>query len=191
MKTKSLTSTEIKQIINSHNISERDKCYVIISSTTGLRVSEVLSIKISQVAYLTSKGDLRIKDNLIIDKSEMKGKKNSREIRLDNDVRVFLKNYIRMLFKSNKYDFNMDSYLIHSRESKGKTKMKRVTAWRIVKALAEQVLGYSVRVGTHSFRKFFCNAKMAITKNINEVRILMGHKQLATTLLYLDEQVYK
>lgn len=126
----------MKKVLKKH--SERDYLLFVFGINTGLKISELLQLKVSDV--IDSKG--KIVDYLIFQDDE----ENCRNIFLNNKVKKALKEY---LFFS-KYDAN--TFLFNS--PKTNQPISRQQAYRVINDAAKEV-GIMTKIGTHSLRKTF------------------------------------
>lgn len=127
----------IKKYLKKH--SERDYVLFVFGINTGLKISEMLTIKVKDVIDING----RIKDFLIIHSDELHTKK---EIFLNNKVKKALVDYITSK-KLNSEDFLFQS-------SKTKRPISRQQAYRVLNKAAEAI-GIKSKVGTNSLRKTF------------------------------------
>jgi integrase len=155
--------------------------YLRIAGNTGLRVSEVLSIKLNQLYDLENNQPIK---TLKISKKNLKGgkKENStvvaRYIPLSDELTSYVTNYIK--HKSDNDPTTLDY----------KSKFISVCDERIRQLLDQAIRKYLPNVtgepiSTHSIRKMFAIAAYSIDKNLPVVKELLGHKSLGSTSHYL------
>jgi len=166
MPSRSLTDSEINQIV-AHMDSKRDRALFVLGCKTGFRISELLSLCISDV----SQKDSSICDNITVRRCNMKGKSVSRTVPLHDKAKEALSLYI------------------HSVPLISTSKLfpiSRIHAWRILKA-ATNALQLKGKVSTHSMRKSFAMGVYERTnKDIVATQKALGHASLASTSHYLD-----
>ena len=139
--------------------------FVQIACHTGLRVSDVLRLRV---------GQLKQKHYYITEKKA--GKK--REIYLPKKIREnMLKYALRHGFKDNEFFFQS--------KQDSKKHITRQTIWRqIKKASTEENM--SGNIAPHSCRKHFAyKTYIRKNKNIQKVQKTMKHSNIADTVLYL------
>lgn len=148
--------------------SERNYILFMIGINAGLRVSDILALKVRDV-----RGD-HIK--LI----EMKTEKVKR-IAINNSLKKALKHYIR--------DKQNNEYLIKSRVGKNKP-ISRSMAYKIIKAAAENC-GIN-DIGTHTMRKTFGYHAYQKEKDVAALQKIFNHSHPEITLRYIGiEQDYQ
>lgn len=156
----------IKDILKKH--SKRDLSLFVLGINTGIRISDLLSLKVEDV--WDEKG---IKEFLYI--KEM----NSDETKayyLNKNVQHALEDYL------NSYDFLESDYLFKSK--KNNLPITRQQAYRIINKAAKEV-GIPGKIGTHTLRKTF--GYHAYRKGI-AISIIMGiyhHHTPSETLRYI------
>jgi site-specific recombinase XerD len=168
----------------------RDRCYFEMALQMGLRVSEMLSIRVGQVYQYG-----RVVDDVSIDRKHMKGgkagKASGRTLPVfaptKPHILAWLKRLATMLKEKDVKDLNPACPLFLSRVRNpdgSRRAIARETAWRIIKAIARdnELPG---AVGTHSTRKTLARKAMAWSKDIRVVQKILGHKSLQSTECYL------
>ena len=140
----------------------RDYLLFVIGINTGLRISDILELKVKDV-----KGKTHI---AII---ENKTKKNKR-FKVNNSLRYELDNYIKGM--------DDEDYLFKSRKGENKP-ITRVQAYRILKNAGENIgLG---EIGTHTLRKTFGYHFYQKTKDVVLLQELFNHSAPSVTLRYI------
>lgn len=153
------TKREIERMKNA--LHGRDRLLFVIGVSFGLRVSDLLTLKI---------GDLRGKTHLTI--AEKKTTKR-RRIKISQTV----------VAEVAKLDGNDGDYLFQSRKGDNNP-ISRVQAYRILNDAAKRA-GLEIAVGTHSLRKSF--GWQLYNKGIDITRIMeiFGHSTPGMTLRYI------
>jgi integrase len=141
--------------------SERNYMLFFLGINTGLRVSDLLKLKVK---------DVRGKDSVLL--RETKTKK-SRRIFWNPHVYQVLQEYVK--------DKQDDEFLFPSRR-KGKP-LSRIQAWRILNETARQV-GLD-EIGTHTLRKTYGYHYYNQSKNIALLQEIFNHSSPAITLRYI------
>lgn len=137
----------------------RDRLLFIIGINTTLRISDILSLKYSDI-----QGDY------IILKEKKTGK--SKRIRINSAIKNALPRRVT----------NSEEWLFPSR--KGNGPISRVQAWRILKDAADRA-AINIDIGTHSMRK---TAAYHAYKNGTDISLLMrvlNHSSQRETLRYI------
>lgn len=141
--------------------SERNYIMFMIGINAGLRISDILSLRVRDV-----KGE----DIYVIEQKTG----NEREIPINDTLKRALKKYIK-----GKKD---NDVLIKSREGVNQP-IHRNTAYSIIRKAGEQV-GLN-RLGTHTMRKTFGYNYYQRTKNIEALREMFGHSDVRYTRRYI------
>lgn len=170
-----LSDAEIQEIRQAL-YTNRDKCLFIIGVKTGLRVGEILSLKISDVFE-----DGKVKDYVCISRANVKGKTFGREIPLHNDCKIAIENLLQE-YRTNKHD-KPDLPLFQSR--KGNKAISRQQAHNVLK-MAYRECGLAGKLGCHSMRKTFgMKIYNLLQGDIVSTQTALGHKSLQSTICYL------
>jgi len=169
-----LTRIEVKQVLKTGN-SPRENALLTLGFSTGYRISELLSLKIYDVATATGE---------IFHSVHVKKTKNGegRSVPLNTDSRKSLKRLVAKLFEAG-HDTNAP--LFSGRKNKGRRAISRQHAWRLVKKLFE--LAKVVGGTTHSLRKTFAlRMKEALKGDLQQIQAALGHKSITSTIAYLS-----
>ncbi|MDQ0270735.1 integrase [Cytobacillus purgationiresistens] len=145
----------------------RDRLLFVIGVSFGLRISDLLTLKI---------GDLRNKTHLTVVEKKTTGTRKQRKPR-----RIKLSQTVVAEVKA--LGGHNDDYLFQSRKGVNQP-ISRVQAYRILNDAAERA-GIDVNIGTHSLRKAF--GWQLYNKGIDVTRIMeiFGHSTPAMTLKYI------
>lgn len=173
MKSRPMTDSEINSVL-SHLDNPRDRALFVVGVKTGFRISELLSIRISDLMQYGSIGD-----TITVRRSSMKCKRSSRTVPLHSQAKQAIEDYLQSR-----------SYNLHERLFE----ITRKHAWRIISNAAEKAQ-LSGTISTHSMRKSFGMKIYELTgRNIVAAQRALGHASLASTSHYLsvgDEEVNK
>ena len=145
----------------------RTQVILEILYSTGLRISELLNIKINQVA--------NIKDKLYIN-----GKGNKQRLVIFNKNALdLLKNWIRIMIKNNK---NKNSYLFENIHN-----IKVISRQQIYKDLKKLALKTNTdveKLSPHSIRHSFASHMLNRGADLRSIQKLLGHSDISTTEIY-------
>lgn len=139
----------------------RDYMLFVIGVNTGLRISDILNLKVVDV-----------KDKTHITIVEKKTKKNKRFL-INNMLRQDIDKYIEGM--------DINSYLFASR--KGNNAITRVQAYRILNNVADK-LGID-DIGTHTLRKTFGYWHYKQHKDVAVLQDIFNHSAPSVTLRYI------
>lgn len=157
----------IKKVLKADSL--RNYAVFILGINSGLRISDLLSLKVSDV--LDEKN--RLKDRVII--KEKKTGKN-KEFPFGNTTKVALKEYL------NSFEYASHMYLFPSK--KGGLSLSRQQAYRIINDAARAV-GIKERIGTHTLRKTFGYWAYQQGVDITRIQKLLNHSAPSVTLAYI------
>ena len=167
-----LSVEEIDKIINSIDLSkknsERNRTIIECLYSCGLRVSELISLKIS---------DINFDDNII----KIMGKGNKQRIvPLSNTLKKYLKSYL-MYFRCKKDTKKANSDVLFL--SANSNKLSRVMIFNIVKKYAK-LSGLKKNISPHSFRHSFATHLVEGGADLRVVQEMLGHTNITTTEIY-------
>lgn len=154
-----LTPEEVKRMLEVAE-SLRDKLMVSLLYTTGMRVSELVTIEVHDVNL--EEGSIRVRG---------KGSKE-RVVFFDSRTRELLRQYLQA--------GRLDHYLF---PGKNGGHLHYVTVERVVRKLAEAA-GIKKRVTPHVLRHSFATYSLARGMDVREIQELLGHASLRTTQVY-------
>lgn len=168
---KSLSEDEVDLLLNAPNTDEplghRDRAMLELLYATGLRVSELISLKQSQINF--NQGVLRI-----IGKGD-----RERLIPLGEESQRWLKDFIdgpRMEILLER----QTDYLFPTRRGDC---MTRQAFWHIIKRYAEKA-EIRQKMSPHSLRHAFATHLLNRGADLRVVQMLLGHSDLSTTQIY-------
>lgn len=167
-----LSLEDIEKITKSIDIGTdlgiRNQCMVEVLYGCGLRVSELIEIRIS---------DINFKEKFL--KVEGKGEK-VRYVPLANYTIKLIKNYIEKVRINNKINKKYEDILfLNSRGSK----MSRVIVFIIIKELAEKA-GIRKNISPHTFRHSFATHLLQNGVDLRFIQEMLGHSSITTTEIY-------
>jgi integrase len=169
---RSFKKTEILEVLN--NLSSlRDRTLFLLGVKSGFRISELLSLKVSDVSQFG-----RIVERVRVNASRMKGKECSREVPLHDEARTALKQLLES------YPKDYEGFLFKSEQ--GDKAISRMQAHKVL-SKAFKTLELQGKVASHSMRKTFAqNVYKALDKDIFKTAKAMGHKSVSSTANYLS-----
>jgi integrase len=170
-----LTKDEVQRIL-SLNVTFRDKVLFILGINTGYRISELLSLKVSNVIAPTG----QILSQVSVRASNMKGK-SGRAIKLNSKTKDILRKFCK--------GRDLNAPLFQSRV-KGKYKalkaVSRSRAHIIIQEMFQRAKVFG-SVATHTMRKTFAqNMRRLLNGDIVNLMKAMGHRSINTTIAYMS-----
>lgn len=167
-----LSVEDVERITKNINLSTdlgvRNQCMVEVLYGCGLRVSELIKLKIS---------DINFKEGFL--KVEGKGQK-VRYVPLAKYTSHLIKNYIENVRINNKINKKYeDNLFLNSRGSS----MSRVIVFIIIKELAEKA-GIRKNISPHTFRHSFATHMLQNGADLRFIQEMLGHSSITTTEIY-------
>ena len=168
---KSLSEDEVESLLNAPNTDEplghRDRAMLELLYATGLRVTELINIKQSQINF--NQGVLRI-----IGKGD-----RERLIPLGEESQRWLQEFINGPRMEILLERQTD-YLFPTRRG---DRMTRQAFWHIIKRYAEKAQ-VRQKMSPHSLRHAFATHLLNRGADLRVVQMLLGHSDLSTTQIY-------
>ena len=143
--------------------SKRNQLLFILGINTGLRISDILKLKVS---------DVKNKKYIII--QEQKTKK-IRKIIISNTIKISLRQFTEQK--------NSNEYLFKSRKGNNRP-ISRIQAYRIIHDACQKA-EVKERIGTHTMRKTFGYHFYKQTKDIALLQNILNHSSPNVTLRYI------
>jgi len=156
----------MKKILKAQSL--RDHCLFVLGINSGLRISDLLSLKISDVAE-----GKKIKNRITL-REQKTGK--LKDFPLGSSSVKALKEYL-----DSRGDYTADDWLFPSQKGGPIT---RQHAWRILSKAAKTV-GITEAVGTHTLRKTFGYWAFKSGVDITRIQKLLNHSSPGITLAYI------
>lgn len=150
---------EIKRILRHE--SYRNYFLFVMGINTGLRISDLLSLRVK---------DVRNKTHIVI-----------REKKTGNIRRFLINNALRQEIDEYTQGMNDDDYLFKS--ERGNKPIQRVQAYKIINRAAKKV-GLE-EIGTHTMRKTFGYHFYQRTKDVAMLQEIFNHSAPSITLRYI------
>ncbi|WP_175621241.1 site-specific tyrosine recombinase XerD [Chryseobacterium schmidteae] len=167
-----LSLADIEKIIQAIEITsdlgKRNHCIIEVLYGCGLRVSELIDVKISNINF---------KENYI--KVIGKGNK-TRFVPLAQYTSKLLKEYISEVRSKSKVNKkHEDTLFLNSRG----TSMSRVIVFIIIKELTDKA-GVSKKISPHTFRHSFATHLLQNGADLRYIQEMLGHSSITTTGIY-------
>ena len=157
------------------NLAKRNFTLIFFGLYTGFRISEILSLKVSDIIERN-----KIRDTVMVSRNNMKGKKASRRGVINDDLKKILTEYL-------------DHYSYWSFPEKRLFSFRtgRMAEYIYLNTFRECNFVDSERaerrLSTHSTRKTFAKACYdSVGKNILDLQACMGHKSISSTQSYVS-----
>ena len=167
-----LSFDDVNRIIEAINIStdlgRRNHCMIEVLYGCGLRVSELIDLKISNINF---------KESYL--KVEGKGDK-VRFVPLAAYTAELIKQYIKEI--RSKYKINKKCEDILFLNSRGSS-MSRVIVFIIIKELTEKA-GINKKISPHTFRHSFATHLLQNGADLRYIQEMLGHSSITTTEIY-------
>ncbi len=172
---KTLTETQVEALLNAPDINEalgiRDKAMLELLYASGLRVSELVTLRMVQLGL--NEGVLRVTG---------KGSKE-RLVPFGEVAGLWLSRYLtgpRAELLAGKQSADV---FVTVRGSKSGTAMSRIMFWGLVKRYALQA-GIRVPLSPHTLRHAFATHLLNHGADLRSVQMLLGHADISTTTIY-------
>ena len=167
-----LNVEEISQMISSINIKEkfgqRNKTIIEILYGTGIRVSELIELKISNIFF---------KENLI--RVLGKGDKE-RFVPIGLKAKKSIIDYINNNRKYQKIEESSNDILILSKYGK---KITRHMIFTLIKNISKNS-GITKKISPHTFRHSFASHLLKNGADLRTIQLILGHENITTTEIY-------
>lgn len=154
----------------------RDWAMFVLGINTGLRISDILSIRVGNVVDPLFRR-LHIKERvLIVEKKTGK----TRDVLLNDSARHALKKYLT----ASDLQYKEHSPLFPSRIGGGRLSIQRVRAWTLINNAARQS-GIEEKVGTHTMRKTYGYQLYQAGVDVTRIQNMLNHSSPSVTLRYI------
>jgi integrase/recombinase XerD len=167
----SLTEEEVESLLSAPAVAEplghRDRAMLEVLYATGVRVSELINLKMSQVNL--NQGVLRI-----VGKGD-----RERLIPLGDEAQDWIKEFVNGPRVEILLERQTD-YLFPTRRG---DRMTRQAFWHIIKRYAEKA-SIRKKLSPHSLRHAFATHLLNRGADLRVVQLLLGHSDLSTTQIY-------
>lgn len=185
-----LSDEEVSLVAKSFSgtYGKRNKALFLMGHRTGFRISELLSLTVSNVLQHG-----KIMDAITVQRRNMKGgkagKTNSRTVRLHPEAKAALSVWLEVLQKRLGGTLDPQTPVFCSRvhgDDGTLRAISRVQAWRILQDayLSNELPG---KLGTHAMRKTFANRMYEhLNHDLVKTQRALGHANINSTVQYLS-----
>jgi integrase/recombinase XerD len=172
---KSLTEPQVESLLNAPDTAQalgvRDRSMLELMYASGLRVSELVGLKVLNVS---------LSDNVL--RVLGKGSKE-RLVPFGEVAAVWLARYLDQARPELLTGRQSESLFVTHRGSKPGTAMSRVMFWMLVKKYALQA-GITAPLSPHTLRHAFATHLLNHGADLRAVQLLLGHVDISTTTIY-------
>lgn len=173
---KAISPTEIERLLQApaHQTgakAQRDLALLEMLYASGVRVTELVSLNISDIELDDHEGSVRVK-----------GKRHNakeREIPIAGHALKILTNYIENGREQLLQDPAEPALFLNNRGQR----LTRQGLWLIIKHYVDEV-GISTEVTPHTLRHSFAAHKLSQGKSLQDIQKLLGHANISTTQVY-------
>ncbi|MFH6772163.1 site-specific tyrosine recombinase XerD [Gaetbulibacter aestuarii] len=168
-----LSEEEIDRLIAAIDLSkpegERNKAMLETLYGCGLRVSELINLKLSDLFFeegfikVTGKGD------------------KERFVPIVNSTKKFINNYINYVRNHIDIQTGYEDTMFLNRRGK---QLTRAMVFTIIKQLAEKI-GLKKNVSPHTFRHSFATHLLQNDADLRSIQLMLGHESITTTEIYV------
>lgn len=158
----------IENIDKKTDMGKRNQCILEVLYGCGLRVSELVDLKISNINF---------KENFII--VEGKGEK-TRLVPLAKSTAEYIIDYINTVRVNAKVNKKFEDILFLN--SRG-TNMSRVIVFIIIKEMTQKA-GINKSISPHTFRHSFATHLLQNGADLRFIQEMLGHSSITTTQIY-------
>jgi integrase len=175
-----LTEAEVDLLQRSFGgvYAARDRALFLLGVKSGFRISELLSLRVRDVAPHG-----RVVDRVAVQRQHMKNQREGRTVILHPDAKAALAAWLLTLRQWP--GFTPQTYVFRSRKGQNRA-ISPVQAWRILhQAVTTNEL--SGKVGTHAMRKTFAHRVYEkLNHDLMKTQRALGHKNVNSTISYLS-----
>jgi integrase/recombinase XerD len=172
---KTLTESQVEALLNAPDTREalglRDRTMLELMYASGLRVSELVTLKVLNVS---------LSDNVL--RVFGKGSKE-RLVPFGEEASLWLKRYLSQARPELLAGHQTDALFVTQRGLTKGEAMSRVMFWVIVKKYA-MISGITVPLSPHTLRHAFATHLLNHGADLRAVQLLLGHVDISTTTIY-------
>ena len=166
-----LSVDEIDRIVNeiddSKDEAQRDRAIIEVLYGCGLRVSELVNLKLTDISW---------KEEFVM----VIGKGNKQRLAPISARALKQIEYYLPFRSSIDVKKGEEDYLFISKRGKH---LSRITVFHIVKVLAERA-GITKDISPHTFRHSFATHLLERGANLRAIQVMLGHESISTTEIY-------
>jgi integrase/recombinase XerD len=168
---KSLSESQVDALLNAPDLSKplglRDRAMLELMYASGLRVSELVGLKLYQV---------RLTDHVL----QVTGKGNKeRLVPFGQAAHTWIARYLSEARAAILGEQHSDDLFVTARGAA----MSRVMFWNVVKKMAAAA-GITVALSPHTLRHAFATHLINHGADLRAVQLLLGHADISTTTIY-------
>lgn len=161
--------SELLEVVKGEDLrNQRDEVMLRILYSTGMRVTELISLRISDINI--SKGKVRVLKN-----------KTKRTLTLDDEAAKSLRNYITNI-RPLLARLDSEDWLFYNSVGKSLT---RQGFWKILKKYKDET-SIKQEITPHVLRHSFAIHNLSEGMDIKDLKDILGHTDIATTMMYTD-----
>ena len=168
-----LSLNEIDQLITAVDLSKpegfRNKCILETLYSCGLRVSELVNLKISDLFF--SEGFIKVNG---------KGNKD-RFVPIEKSTKVLIQEYIKVHRVQMKICKDHTDILFLNRRGR---QLTRAMIFTIIKRLAV-IINLKKSISPHTFRHSFATHLLENGADLRSIQLMLGHESITTTEVYV------
>ncbi|TXT36682.1 MAG: integrase/recombinase XerD [Comamonadaceae bacterium] len=172
---KTLTEAQVEALLNAPDVNEslgvRDRTMLELMYASGLRVSELVELKVFNIS---------LNDNVL----RVVGKGNKERLVPFGEVAsLWLKRYLAQPRAELLAGHQSEALFITQRGTTPGTAMSRVMFWMLVKKYAV-LAGITAPLSPHTLRHAFATHLLNHGADLRAVQMLLGHVDISTTTIY-------
>jgi integrase/recombinase XerD len=173
---KAISPTEIDRLLqaptgDSGPKAQRDQALLEMLYASGMRVTELVSLDLSDVEFENNSGRVRVRGK--------KPNAKERVIPIVESATEAVKHYINNGRDRLIQDPSVQALFLNNRGQR----LTRQGLWLIIKHYVEAV-GISTQVTPHTLRHSFAAHKLSQGKSLQDIQKLLGHANISTTQVY-------
>jgi integrase/recombinase XerD len=174
---KAMTPGEIERLLQapakeSGPKASRDLALLEMLYASGMRVTELVSLDVSDVDFETNGGQVKVRSK----------RSNARDRVIpitEESTQKIIKDYINNGREQLLHDPEEQALFLNNRGQR----LTRQGLWLIIKHYVEEV-GISTEVTPHTLRHSFAAHKLSQGKSLQDIQKLLGHANISTTQVY-------
>jgi integrase/recombinase XerD len=173
---KAMTPGEIERLLQAPakeggSKALRDLALLEMLYASGMRVTELVSLNLSDIEYDNNGGKVRVRSK--------RSSAREREIPITESALKVLKDYIKNGREQLLQNPDEPALFLNNRGQR----LTRQGLWLIIKHYVETV-GISTQVTPHTLRHSFAAHKLSQGKSLQDIQKLLGHANISTTQVY-------